>query len=595
MRSPDLDPATARRQCMRVALGRQSADVVIRGGRLVDVHTASTYEADISISSGRIAYVGDCRHTIGKSTEVIDLEGYILTPGFIDGHTHVGAAQFSMTNLAKSLVARGTFNICVDFHIPGIVGGLPAIRHLLDELGMTPLRPLFTVGYQMYTQNGPLWNTKKVTGGDLLAALDWPETVGISEWLLWFYAQPDQHPPEMQALFDEVWRRGLLHVGHAHSYPPKDLQAYTALAASSDHEAVSVEEIVDRLKLGLHVMLRTDYTPRLMPEILGRGVDTTNMSWATDGLSGAFVHTTGHIDQAIRMAIAVGLDPIKAIQMASINSAKYFGISEECGSLSPGRLANIVVIDDLRAFNVSKVFAGGALVAENGEYTAPLSAPKRPQEFLKSMNPGRSFEPSDFKIATSEPGRRRTRVIGLADPITHTLQMEFDLPVVDGHLTADSEQDVNHIAVVDRNLATGSIGNCFIHGLGIKRGAFGISSTGGAADIGVLGVSPEDIALVVNHLVAIGGGAAVAIDGMIVSSVPMPILGLFSDAPVDVLLKEIKALDEALERMEPKVPLFRALRFSALPRAVPSWKVCQRGLCNVGPFTAELQIGRAHV
>lgn len=588
MRDKELDRGESRRQCMEVALGTRPADVVFIGASVVDVYTNAVYAADIAVQGGRIAYVGDCRHTIGESSDVVDLTGSVLTPGFIDGHTHIGAAQFSMTNLARSLVARGTFNICVDFHIPGIVGGLPAIRHLLDELARTPLTPLFTVGYQMYTQNGPLWNTKKISGADLLAALDWPETVGISEWLLWFYVRPELHPPEMQTLFEEVWRRGLLHVGHAHSYPTRDLQAYTSLAASSDHEAISVDEIVERLKLGLHVMLRTDYTSRLMPEIIKRNVDTRNMSWSTDGLSGPFVHSTGHIDSTVRTAIKAGLDPIRAVQMASLNAAEYFGLSEERGSLTPGRLANIVVIDNLEDFNVTKVFARGSLVAQDGQYIADLAPPARPQEFLRTMNVGRSVAASDFLTEAPRRDRVGVRVIGLADPITKTVPMEFTLPVVDGYVSSDAVADVNHIAVVDRNLSTGAIGNCFIHGLGIKRGAFGITSTGGAADIGVLGTNPHDMSVVVNHLVEIGGGAAVAIDGIVVASVPMPVLGLFSDKPIDEVLCGIDALEKALALMEPKVPLFRALRFSALPRAVPSWKVCQRGLCDVGPFTAEL-------
>lgn len=583
-----LEIAEIRRSCMRVALGKEPADVVIRGGSVVDVHLGTVYEADVAVKSGRIAYVGDCEHTVGPGTEIVSVSG-VLTPGFIDGHTHVGAAQFSLTNLAKAVVAHGTFAICVDFHIPGIVGGLPAIRHLLDEVNRTPLRPLFTVGYQMYTQNGPLWNTNSISGDDLLAALDWPEAIGISEWLLWFYAEPEQHPPAMQKLFDETWRRGLLHVGHAHTYPRRDLQAYAALDASSDHEAVSVEEIVDRLKLGIHVMVRTDYAERLMPRVVAEGLPTDNLSWATDGLSGAFVRNRGHIDNAIRAAIAAGLDPIKAVQMASRNSANYFGIGDDFGSIAPGRLANLVLVDALDTFNVKRVFSEGALVAIDGEYVQELEPPQRPERFLQTMNVGKTITPRDLQIPAGDgPARRRVRVIGLGDPITKTIPMEFELPVSDGHVTADYEADVCHISVLDRNLASGAIGNCMIHGLGITRGALGISSTGGAADIGVIGASPEDMAAVVNHLIAIGGGAAVAVDGEIRASVPMPVFGLFSDEDPVTLLAQTAELEAAIESLGAKVPLMRALRFSALPRAVPSWKVCQRGLCDVGPFTAEL-------
>jgi adenine deaminase len=591
-----MNQAAARRACMRVALGREAADMVIKGGTVVDVYSSTTVRSDLAIKAGRIAYVGDCDRMIGPETEVIDATGRYLVPGFIDGHTHIGAAQLCMTELAKVLVARGTVAMCVDFHIPGIVGGLPAIRHLIDELNRTPLRTFFTVGYQMYTQNGPIWNTGKVSDEDLLAALDWPETIGISEWLLWFYSDPEVHRPGMQALFDEVWRRGLMHVGHAHTYPRDDLQAYVALAASSDHEAVSVDEVADRVAAGMFVMLKENFaikmTSRLMPGIIERGIPTQHLGWNTDGISGAFEKEVGHLDNCVREGIKAGLDPIAAIQMASLNPARYFRKEEELGSLAPGRLAHVVMVDDLRSFNVVAVVADGRLVARDGEYVEDLRPPDRPSWVMNTMNVGRTVTAADFHVPA--PGFAhgqdavRTRVIGLGNPITRSFAVEMDLPVVDGYVQHDLSQDVCRISVVERNLASGAVGNCFIVGTGIKRGAFGISTTGGAADIGIIGASEEDMAVVANRLVAMGGGACLVIDGEVVAEVPTPVLGLFSDEPAETVIGRAKAFNAALERLEATVSPMRALRFAALPRAVPAAKVSQRGLCEVGPMEARL-------
>lgn len=581
---------------MRVALGREPADTIIKDGKVVDVYASTTFRADVAIKAGRIAYVGECADMAGADTEIIDASGRFLVPGFIDGHTHIGSAQLCMTELAKVLVARGTAALCVDFHIPGIVGGLPAIRHLIDELNRTPLRTLFTVGYQMYTQNGPLWNTGSISDADLHAALDWPETIGISEWLLWFYAEPNEHPPGMQAFFDEVWRRGMMHVGHAHTYPERDVQAYAALDATSDHEAVSATEVLCRISAGMFVMLKENsavhMTARLVPELLKSDASTHQMGWSTDGISGAFEREVGHLDNCIREGMKAGLDPVVAVQMASLNPARYFRLEDELGSLAPGRQAHVVMVDDLRSFDVVAVFSGDRVVARDGEYVDTLQPPQRPSSITNTMKVGRKLSSDDFAVLPPETARDdetvTVKVIALADPITKTYPVEIPLPIRDGRVQHDLGQDVCRITVIDRNLASGAIGNCFLHGTGIKRGAYGISSTGGAADLGILGASESDMALVANRLIEMGGGAAVAVDGRIVAEIATPILGLFSDEPAAGVIRDAKALSAALELLEPKVPLSRALRFAALPRAVPSVKVCQRGLCVVGPMEARL-------
>lgn len=590
-----MNVAESRRACMRVALGREPADTVIKGGKLVDVNIGQVYPADVAIKADRIAFVGDCEHTLGPETQVFNAANRFLTPSFFDCHLHASGCQVSMTELAKSLVAHGTTVICTDLYEAAILGGLDGMRFCLDELNRTPLKTLISVGYQMYVQNRDLGNTGKITADEMMAVLDWPETIGISEWLLWFWSDPEDHEPVVQQLFEEVWDRKMMLVGHAHTYPTRDVAAYAAVGGSSDHEANSDEDALEKLRAGYRIMMKENAsihnTEKILPLVTERKIDPRNIMWNSDHTSPTFLLRKGNVDAYIREAIRVGLDPVTAVQMGSLNAAEYFGMTGDLGSIAPGRIADIVLVDDLEDFQVREVFADGKLVARDGKYIDALEPPEYPEYFYTTINVGRVVKPEDFEIrAPAGADEAKVRVIGIPYPVTRTEPREALMKVVDGKVPADLSRDIIKISVLDRHHASGNSATAFIQGIGIERGAYGTSYHAGIEDIGIVGTSDQDIAAVANCLIEMGGGAAVALDGEIIGKIEMPLLGLMpTDSLEDTVAKWEHTNRMLLERLKPKTPTaWRALGFPCMPRAIPRYKICQAGLVDVTPRSAKL-------
>jgi adenine deaminase len=580
---------------MRVALGREPADTILKGGVLVDVNIGKAYPADVAIKADRIAFVGDCEHTAGPGTEVFDASNRYLTPAFFDCHLHATGCQVSMTELAKALIAHGTTVICTDLYEAAILGGLHGMRFCLDELNNTPLKTLISVGYQMYVQNRDLGNTGKISADEMMAVLDWPETIGISEWLLWFWSDPEDHEPIVQKLFEEVWERKMMLVGHAHTYPTKDVAAYASVGSSSDHEANSDEDALEKLQAGYRIMMKENAsihnTEKILPLVAQRGIDARNLMWNSDHSSPAFLLRKGNVDAYIREAIRLGLNPITAVQMGSLNAAEYFGLSDDLGSIAPGRFADIVLVNNLEDFQVKEVFANGQLVAKDGDYIALLDAPAYPEYFYQTINVGRSVKAEEFEIrAPDGKDEAKVRIIGIPYPVTRTEPREAVMRVEDGRVPVDLARDIIKITVLDRHHASGNTAVAFIQGIGIERGAYGTSYHAGIEDIGIVGTNDRDIAAVANCLIEMGGGAAVAVDGEVFGKVEMPLLGLM---PTDSLQETVAKWEHTnrmlLEHLKPKNPTpWRALGFPCMPRAIPRYKICQAGLVDVTPRSAEL-------
>lgn len=590
-----MDIATVRRACMRVALGQEAADIVIQGGTIVDVNIAQTYPADVAIKYNRIAFVGDCSHTIGDDTEIFSAEGRYLTPSFIDTHLHATGVQVNLTELSKIMVAHGTTVICTDLYEGAILGGLDGMRFCLDELNRTPMKTLISIGYQMYIQNRDLGDTRKISAEEMMAVLDWPETIGISEWLLWFWSTPEDHPPVVQELFEKVWERKLQLVGHAHSYPTKDVNAYAVVGSTSEHEANSDEDALEKLKAGYRIQMKENgsihNTERIVPLITERKIDARNMMWNSDHTSPSFLLHKGNVDAYIREAIRCGVDPIVAVQMGSLNPAEYYKLTDDLGSITPGRIADIVLVDSLENFEVREVFAEGKLVARDGKYIGELEPPEYPDYFFNTINVGRTVKPEDFYVsANGAVGEVKARVIGLAYPITRTNALEEMMPVVDNIVQTRPDDDIIKIAVLDRHHASGNTVTGFIQGSKLPRGAYGTSYHAGIEDIGIIGASEEDIAAVANCLIEMGGGAAAALNGEIIAKVEMPLLGLMPTDTLEETVAKWDALDLAVkETLGSTHPTpWRAVGFPCMPRAIPSIKICQAGIAMVTPKSADI-------
>lgn len=568
-----------------VALGEKPADLVLTNARIVDVWSRRVHPGGVAIAGDRIAAVGEVDYSIGDETQVIDVDGRYLAPGFIECHIHVGASQLNMTELAKLLVAHGTAALCTDFYEIATVAGPEATRFCADEISATPLRLLFSSAFFSLLGNGMYGNPGVYTGKDLVDSVDWPEIVATREWNGEMANVPVDALHEFMAAADE---RGLIFEGHLEGREARSLQAAVAYAAHSDHEMATAEETLERIRLGLAVQIRQGSSIWNLEDVLSglakEDVDLRSVMFSTDEMDADEIADQGFLERRLKIAVECGVDPLAALQMATLNPAQFFGITDDLGSLTPGRSAFAVVLDDLENFTVCQVIAGGRLIAEDGRYLGELERPEYPASAYSTINVASTISAASFRIdATTDEPNVRCRVIRVAEGTCITAMLEETLAVLDGEARADPERDLAKIALIDRNEASGRIGKGFIKGLGLERGAFGTTFNPGICDLLVVGTNDEDMAVVANRLIELNGGYAAAIDGRIAAELPLPLWGMLSDQACEEAVDGLRQVHRAIR--EELGSDFRGIHtgagFTCLAVSIPDLKLSSYGLVQV--------------
>jgi len=582
---------TDRADLVAVALGEAPADLVIKGGRLVDVFTGEVRPADVAVKGERIAAVGDVERCVGPRTHVVDAAGRYLAPGFIDTHIHVGATSLPMTELARFLVPKGTQVLVTDFTEAGKMRGKAAMRFFLDEAARTPLEAYFS---PFYTTFLGIEGRASATLEELEEMLAWPETVELREWNV--YAQ--RHPNErLRGLADLARRHGKLVCGHLEGQAGATLQASVAAGALSDHEAGSVEEALERLRLGLAVQVRFSSGAddmRVLAAIARHRVDSSNVMFATDEEDIDDIARLGHIDHRVRVAVEMGVPPVEAIRMATLNAATYLRKTADVGSVTPGRLAFVNLLSDLRTLEVTEVIAGPRVVARQGRYLEPLEAPAYPESFRDTVRLKAPLTAADLRVpAPAGSGDSAETLVIEARPFQVLTRARRErLPVAAGAVTADPSRGVAKVAVVERHFATGKVGVAFVRGLGLRTGAFGSSYHPGPVHVGVVGADDADMALVVNRIAELQGGFVAVRDGRVVAEVPLPLLGFLSDRPAEAVVDAFRAAKSALASELGVAPagVFTTLAYLCMPGVLPEARVTADGPVMVERGEKELRV-----
>ena len=576
---------------LAVAAGKEPADIVITGGKVVNVYSGEIYDGGVAICGDRIAAVGDVDYCIGEGTKVVDAAGGYIAPGFIDAHIHPESSDLAIRPFAEAVLAHGTTSIMTDLHEVGVVAGLEGIEAVLDENEATDLNLYFVVPSHV-----PFSPALETSGGvfdavTIRKALEREDAVGISE-VVGHYVLAGF--PDLMDSLDAVDAPGLSAQGHLPDMKGATLNACLAAGVSTDHEALDGAEIIERLRGGCHAMLRESSAARTLAAqlepIVGGDIDTSRLSIVSDDLHCCDLATTGHMDHHIRVALGAGLPLVKAIQMVTLNAARAYGLDGKIGGLAPGKRAdvNIFTGDTADDFSVKSTWAGGKQVLDNGQLLVSYPPAAHADCLLNTLTLLNPVTADSFKIAAPE-GASRVKVLCMDTlpwiPITQPREVE--LPVVDGVVQCDVEQDVLYIAQVERYGKNGNIGKAFMVGFGLKSGAVASSVGHDNHNIIVMGTNFEDMAVAVNHLVEIQGGQCLVDGGEVIAEVAYPICGLLSDLSVDALAAEKNALNAAMAERGCIIAIpFMFLSFICLA-ALPAFAITDHGFINV--ITMQLQ------
>jgi adenine deaminase len=554
-----------------VASGREKADLCLDNARIVNVFSGEIIEGSVAIYSDRIAGVGP-RY---ESRERIDLEGAYVAPGFIDAHFHLESSMVTVPELTRVVLPMGTTSAVADPHEIANVFGYDGVRYMLESSKYNPMNIFFTMPSSVPA-------TPMETSGSSMSAFDiypfLPEkwVVGLGE-VMNFPGVLAGDPDTLDKI--SIYSEKRLE-GHAPGLTGKDLAGYISAGISSDHEATTLEEAREKLRMGMYVMIREGSAARNLADLLPL-VTPENKSrfmLVTDDHNPVDIVKHGHMDGVVRKAISLGCDPVIAIQMATLNPAEYFGL-RDLGAVGPGKLADLIVFNNFEDIKVHAVYKNGKLVARKGK---PVYEDiPRPRPALRSSVNIKWLEGGEFSYPT---GNGRVRVIRIIPEQIVTEQEIAEPPLREGRVVSDVSRDILKVCVVERHTASGRIGRGLVKGFGIKKGAVSTTISHDSHNIIVVGVDDADIFRAVIRLNKIGGGITVVADDKLVEELRLPIAGLMSELPLRQVAEKVENITNAIRQLGSRLedPLM-TLSFLALP-VIPKLKLTDNGLIDVENF-----------
>lgn len=566
---------------IETGLGMHTCDLKIENVKLVNVFSGEVYPTNIYVKNKRIVSIDPSADLTAK--KVLDGNGQYALPGLIDAHMHFESTMLSPEALASVVVPQGTTTMCADLMEIANVAGEEGLRAMLQSMNRLPYRMLIEVSSRVPTAPG-LETTGAVLGAEEVAnIMDWEESVSLGELdpskILFI---KDEY---IKKVADTLAKRKLVN-GHAIGRLGQELNVYASSGISDDHECVNTNEMIERLKVGMKVFIREGSSERNVDELI-KGViehqlDTSNLMFCTDDKHAREIQVEGHINYNVSRAIELGLDPMKAIQIATVNSAKHFRMEDEIGSITPGRLADIILVEDWHEVKPTIVIFEGNVVAENGKLLEECKVEEYPDWLKHTVTLKNPITAESFAAPSKkQEGSTKIHLIDLIPRQIINHHVMEEMQVKDGKIQVNIEQDILKLAVVERYGKNGNVGVGFVRGFELKKGALAYSMSHDHHNIVVVGTNDEDMALAVNEVARLNGGLSVACDGKILNSMELPIGGLMSEKPAEEVMAQLDILNADARALGCGMDApFMSLSFISLP-TVPDLGLTDLGVVDV--------------
>lgn len=561
----------SQRRIINVARGLEKADFVIKNANIVNVLSEEIHKADIAIADGIIAGIGEDYH----GEKEININGAFVTPSFIDGHVHLESSMVLPKEFAKAVLPAGTTTVIIDPHEIANVFGLHGISFMHEAVknlpmdvytmlpSCVPATPFETSGFDLNSY-------------DLSLLIDKPWVLGIAEMMN--FPGVLNLDKNVMAKLELAKQKDKRIDGHAPMLSNKDLCAYIASGVKSDHECTTPNEAIEKLRLGMYLMIREGTAAKdlnaLIPVL--KNCNTRKCLFVTDDRHPSDLKE--HINGMVRRSVEAGVDPIKAVQCASLNTAEYFGL-KDLGAVAPGYKADLLILPDLKTFKPDMVIKGGKTVYENGGLTVNFEETEVPS--VRGSVNVKWIERDDFSIDALSDIARTIEIIPHQLVTKSTISK---IKVENGNAVSNVDTDTLKICVIERHRATGNIGKGFVKGFNIKNGAIASTVAHDSHNMIVVGTNDEDMYVAAVELVKSQGGKVVVSNGQVLSKLPLPIAGLMSNEKFEYVVDKCEELNNAAHSIGCTLEdPFMTMGFLSLP-VIPELKITDKGIFDTTKF-----------
>jgi adenine deaminase len=554
-----------------VARGDSPADLLLKNAKIINTFVGVIEEGNVAIYGDRIAGIGNYQ----KAKEVIDLKGSYLAPGLINGHTHIESSMLHPAQYTQAVVPKGTSTVITDLHEITNVAGFNGIKFVMGWAQKLPL-DMFLMAPSCVPATHMETSGAEITAQDIKRALKLPNAIGLGEMMNF----PGVISGNKDVLKKIAAAQGKVIDGHAPAVTNRRLNAYLAAGIGSDHESTALEEGREKLRRGMHLMIREGSSEKNLDALLPLVNDKTfcRCLFVVDDRSCSDLLSEGDIDAVVRKAIQSGLEPVRAIQLATINAAEYFRLYDR-GGIAPGYIANLITITDLPKLEIDMVFYKGSPVAKGGNYLLPpLKASSK--ELTDTMH----IKPFNIEALKLIARGESFPIIEIIPGQIVTKKRIERVKAKEGVISPNVEEDTLKLVVVERHKASGNIGLGLVKGFGLKRGALASSIAHDSHNIVAVGTNDPDIFTAVKEIEKLQGGLVVCVDGKILAALPLPIAGLLSPEPLETVVKKFENVEKTALGLGniPPAP-FALLSFIALP-VIPELRLTDMGLVDVLEF-----------